>query len=118
MKLKHVEQIDDLNEYALQALIEDWREAQRRAGDSKLSPEHREFYRRKAEEFHAEMVKLGHKHGPPTIDGALDSPKSAFFHCGMPTKAGFIPSRGPNAYPLVGRFSDGSLAPGASVVSV
>jgi hypothetical protein len=64
MKLKHVEQIDDLNEYALQAFIEDWREAQRRAGDSKLSPAHREFYRLKAEEFHAEMVKLGHKHGP------------------------------------------------------
>ncbi len=55
--------MDDLNEYAFEALTQDWREAQRRAGDPKLSPEHRGFYRRKAEEFHAEMEKLGHKHG-------------------------------------------------------
>ena len=55
--------IDDLNEYALQAFIEDWRDAQKPASDPKLSPQHREFYRQKSEEFHAEMEKLGHKHG-------------------------------------------------------
>jgi hypothetical protein len=55
--------IGDLNEYALKAFTEDWRDAQKLSTDPKLPPEYREFYRQKAEEFHAEMVKLGHKHG-------------------------------------------------------
>jgi hypothetical protein len=58
--------IDALNEYALKSTIEMWREAGRLAIDPKLSPEHREFYRQKAKEFHDEMVKLGHKHGRPS----------------------------------------------------
>ena len=40
-----------LNEYALKAFTEDWREAQKRADDPKLSAEHREFYRQKAANF-------------------------------------------------------------------
>jgi hypothetical protein len=55
--------IDNFNEYALKAFTKDWRDVRELSADPELTPDGREFYRQKAEEFHAEMVKLGHKHG-------------------------------------------------------
>jgi hypothetical protein len=47
---------------ALKEATEMWREAKELSTDPNLPPERREFYRQQAEEFHAEMKKLGHKH--------------------------------------------------------
>jgi hypothetical protein len=53
---------DAAGKYTLKEATEMWREAKELSTDPNLPPERREFYRQQAEEFHAEMKKLGHKH--------------------------------------------------------
>jgi Rap1a immunity proteins len=54
--------LDTARAYALQETTKDWRDAEKLSIDLGLPAESREFYKRKAKGFHAEMVRLGHKH--------------------------------------------------------